>query len=245
MMRLSTVIAFCFVFASACVFIAIYNQVPREIRPVDIRYIHKILEVADYKPEKLEFTHNYEQQLETIRAVQDAALATTPQTEPIPPDTTREPQDLYKRDAANCSDRSRFMDKALRYLGFETRYAFVRASGEHGLVWHILAGTQEHTVQSHALIEVKTSRGWLFVDSVSPWLALTTENAPVSLEQWQQQRENPAFQWKEQPGGELFKLLEREFVYFYGLYSHHGRFYPPYWPIPDINWKTFLYNFTG
>ena len=38
-------------------------------------------------------------------------------------------------------------------------------------------------------------------------------------------------------------ILKNNFIYIIGLYSRHGRFYPPYNFIPDINWGEFMYNF--
>ncbi len=36
--------------------------------------------------------------------------------------------------------------------------------------------------------------------------------------------------------------LGAPFVYIYGLYSRHGRFYPPYIRFPNVNWRELTYN---
>ena len=40
-------------------------------------------------------------------------------------------------------------------------------------------------------------------------------------------------------------ILGRPFTYLFGLYSRHGRFYPPYTPVPDLDWGQLGYNFGG
>ena len=35
-------------------------------------------------------------------------------------------------------------------------------------------------------------------------------------------------------------LFSKSFVYLSGLYSRHGQFYPPFTPIPDVNWWDFI-----
>jgi hypothetical protein len=32
------------------------------------------------------------------------------------------------------------------------------------------------------------------------------------------------------------------FTWIYSLYSRHGRFYPPYDPVPDVNWAELAQN---
>lgn len=227
-----------FVVLSLFISIVYANRVEREVTSQDIVYIKKILHEADYKPQALKYSRDYQQQLHSIMAVQEAVFETTPETAPIPPNQTREPEDLYKFNSANCSDRSRFMDKALRYLGFRTRYAFIAGTS------HIHPFRSESGPASHALIEVKTAKGWLFVDSVSPWIALKANRKPVSLEEWRGVSDKTSYPWKQQQDAKLFPLLMQDFYPVYGLYSLHGRFYPPYWPFPDINWYEFMYNIT-
>ena len=48
-----------------------------------------------------------------------------------------------------------------------------------------------------------------------------------------------AILWKQKPDD----IYIEPFIYFIGLYSRHGYFYPPYNIIPDINYKEFVQNF--
>ena len=45
--------------------------------------------------------------------------------------------------------------------------------------------------------------------------------------------------WKEKPP---FNIYMKPFIYIYGLYSRHGKFYPPYNLVPDINYGEFIQN---
>jgi hypothetical protein len=71
---------------------------------------------------------------------------------------------------------------------------------------------------------------------------------PISLENVQlellEQTKAPRFQSRDSMKNILRR--PRRYTFFYGLYSWHGRHYPPfappYCPIPDINWREVRYN---
>ncbi|MDB2682713.1 transglutaminase family protein [Alphaproteobacteria bacterium] len=195
---------------------------------------------ALFKPDE---SVGFDSEIRTIRAIQKAAFKVAPRTWPIAVGASREPEDLVELGYGNCNDRSRFLDKALRLAGFETRYASLYETAKTGSAFLSLITRDTEIVRSHALVEVKTSRGWMFVDSVSPWLALEARNNPVGLERWQNEEDKAGFSWLRQPGGEIYFLMKDDFTYVYGLYSRHGQFYPPYVPVPDIDWFGMLENF--
>jgi hypothetical protein len=95
-------------------------------------------------------------------------------------------------------------------------------------------------IASHAATEVLTKKGWMVIDSNHPWLALDVNNNPISIKKIKQSFDNSVYiDWKRTPYNNVF--LE-SFVFVYGLYSRHGRFYPPYNFIPDINYGEFIQN---
>ena len=68
---------------------------------------------------------------------------------------------------------------------------------------------------------------------------------PVSIEElWLSVENNVPIEWKE--GSSRFSrhlwvyIYDDPFTFVYGLYSRHGKFYPPYNFVPDINYKTWL-----
>jgi hypothetical protein len=48
-----------------------------------------------------------------------------------------------------------------------------------------------------------------------------------------------AIQWEVRPPSDTYL---HHFVFTYGLYARHGRFYPPYNFIPDVNYGELLQN---
>lgn len=226
----------------ALVCVLTYNNVSRDITSQDQQYIQSILAESGYELGTIENNHIFEDQIIAIRAVQDAILTQTPKQQIIPLGTSREPADLYKREGAFCGDRSRFMDKALRLAGFEVRYASIYETSKIKQPVLALLSRDKDKVRSHAMIEVKTQKGWMMVDSVTRWIALTKDGAVYSFEEWQNTSKSQNMNWIEQPGN-IYFILENDFTYIYGLYSRHGKFYPPYWPIPDVNWPELSTNF--
>ena len=94
--------------------------------------------------------------------------------------------------------------------------------------------------KSHAALEVLTKKGWLVVDTNSPWVAIDVHNNPLSIKKIQQSVDNSVYiEWKKPP---LDDIYIKSFVAVYGLYSRHGKFYPPYNFIPDINYGEFIQN---
>lgn len=215
------------------------NNVSRAITLSDHNYIGKIVELGGYEWASLQNPQDFDSEIKTIRAVQDAILDKTPEQERIALGTPREPEDLYKLNHALCGDRSRFLDKALRMAGLESRFAYIYdTSAVRSPFWALLS-TDRSKVTSHAAVEVKTEKGWMVVDSVSRWIALDDQGDVYSLEQIQNAPDGKTIAWE---GGSMHPLLQGRFAYLYGLYSRHGRFYPPYTPIPDINWPEFMWN---
>jgi hypothetical protein len=50
-----------------------------------------------------------------------------------------------------------------------------------------------------------------------------------------------ALDWARKRNG--LSLYERPMVAVYGLYSRHGRFFPPYNALPDVNYRALTQNF--
>ena len=92
---------------------------------------------------------------------------------------------------------------------------------------------------SHALTEVRTRRGWMIVDSKTRWAGLTADGRPIDL---REVREKADQRWSEAVRAPLPEIYGAPFTWVYGLYSRHGRFYPPYNPIPDVNWAELAQN---
>ena len=216
------------------------HHVPSDLTAEDKVYIDKILTNTQIAPDNVRYSSTFKEQIDSILAVQKAAFDTSPTQAKIPLNHTREPKDLYEFDHAQCSDRARFLEKAFQMLGYQVRYA---------AIFEVPPSHNEFTAalinaRSHALVEVKTAKGWIMVDTVNKWIGLDTDSQPWSLAQWKQRKDKKSVQWHETVKDEIYFLMLEDFIYFYGLYSRNGRFYPPYTPyIPDYNLSGLLQNF--
>ena len=224
--------------ASVLLFVVLATQqVDVEVTPEDRAYAQKILDAAQVPP--LPPKPSYAQELAFIEGVQRAVLKVAPVNKGIPHGKTREPKDLFGAQHGLCYDRSRVIEKILSAHGFETRHIFGYAivEGQSNLVTLLKPGTP-----SHAFSEVKTSRGWLLVDSNTHWRSLDAKSDPVSVADLRDDLRKPKVQWNEELAAIRYVFFKKDFFFFYGLYSRHGRFYPPFTPVPDVRWDEFLAN---
>ncbi|MCK6419073.1 MAG: hypothetical protein L6Q57_09105 [Alphaproteobacteria bacterium] len=235
--RLIRICAFAIGIFLAALTVFYLSHVPRAITASD----RAIFETKiDLRPSSA--PEDYASQIRQIRNIQRAIFRASPGTAPIAYNQEREPSNLFLARHGECFDRSRTLDKALRFVGYETRYASLYARPSAWPAWRVILHEAGPDMRSHALIEVHTALGWMFIDSVTPFLALDRNDAPVSLAAWQAQPDKHKFLWQEQPNARLYPLMQKDFIFVYGLYSRHGRAYPPYFPIPDVNWPELLWN---
>ena len=206
------------------------HDVPATPTPEDARAIRQLL------PTETGRARGFEEEVALILRVQDRVLAASPEERGIGLDRPRELQDLIRARHGACFDRSRAIETILRSYGFQTRHAAMYSTVETGSALRALA-TPDNI--SHALTEVKTSRGWMIVDSKTRWAGLTSDGQPLDLAAI---RANPDRKWNRNVPGRLPEIYAAPFTWVYGLYSRHGRFYPPYDAVPDVNWSELAQN---
>lgn len=210
-----------------------YHAVDNSLSSEDKEYIEKYLVESKGIPQMA----TYEDELEFIVAVQRAVLTIAPGMEGIPLGHKREPRDLYEAKTGLCFDRSRVIEKVLRYAGFDARHVFILSKKNTGSAIKALIAA---AVSSHAVTEVATKNGWLIVDSNAPWVSTDINGQPISIHEMQYQVENSmSIRWRKEPPAGIYG---KPFTFVYGLYSRHGRFYPPYDFIPDVNYGELLQN---
>lgn len=181
---------------------------------------------------------SYEEEIAAIRAVQDAVLQVAPLNEGIPLDETREPADLLLWRQGLCYDRSRTIEMALELLRIETRHVTVYATDAAGSALRALI---QPGIESHAVTEARTRRGWIAIDPNQRWLSLDATGAPVAVAQIAAHVAG-AGRWSPDSAAAPHAIFTKPFTYVYGLYSRHGRFYPPMDSLPDVNWLDALDN---
>ena len=206
------------------------HDVPAAPTQEDARAISQLL------PNEKRHPRAFEEEVALILRVQDRVLAVSPEERGIGLDQPRELQDLIRARHGACFDRSRAIETILRSYGFKTRHAAMYSTVETGSALRAL--TTPDTI-SHALTEVKTSRGWMIVDSKTRWAGLTSDGQPLDLAAI---RANPDRKWNRNVPGRLPEIYAAPFTWVYGLYSRHGRFYPPYDAVPDVNWSELAQN---
>lgn len=210
-----------------------YSAVDNSISEEDGKYILKFLVGINRLPEN----PTYKDELDYITSVQLSVLTLAPMNDGLPYGQKREPKELYEAKTGLCYDRSRVIEKILRYSGFETRHVSIYSTKDTGSAVKSLVTP---SVSSHAVTEVLTKRGWLVVDSNEPIVSIDKNSQPISIEKLQVAAENYIkIPWYTEPQTAIYK---EPFTFVYGLYSRHGRFYPPYNFIPDINYGEFLEN---
>ncbi len=199
-----------------------YTNVPTDVTAEDTAVF---LEIGLRKPTG---PLSFDQQVALIRRVQQEVFLRAPLGDGIPDYESREPADLMRRVRHGlCYDRSRAFDKAFDYLGFESRHVYILFKQDRSFVRALL----HHGQASHAVTEVKTSKGWMLVDSNTEWIALTRQGEPVDADAvWQRYSE-----FDKAP-----EYLNHPWWAIRGMYSRKGHLYAPYVPFPEFNWPDFF-----
>lgn len=218
-----------------------YHAVDNSLSAEDRQYIPKYLQGIAPLPEQ----PTYMDELAFIMSVQHSVLGIAPLDEGIPLGQPREPMDLYLQKKGLCFDRSRVLEKILRYAGFKTRHVAIYSTKEtHSAIKSLLTPQ----IESHAVTEVLTKKGWLVVEAyLTAWASIDKNHNPVSLREMQsfanrgKGRIGP-IAWDTKPHPSVLNIYENPFTAIYGLYSRHGYFYPPYDFIPDINYAELMQN---
>jgi len=201
--------------------LAIYTNVPTSLTADDKRVF------AGIGLHPLAMPRTFEQEVAVIRQAQNEVFARAPYGAPIPERESREPADLMERVRHGlCYDRSRTLDKAFIYLGFESRHVYLLFKADRSFLGALFQRGQP----SHAVTEVKTSRGWLFVDSNTPWIALTRQGQPVNADDvWRRVSE-----FDQMP-----PYLNAPWWAIRGMYSRKGHLYSQVSMFPEFNWRDF------
>jgi hypothetical protein len=221
------------VFSICLVATCSYNAVDNSLSQLDKQYISKYLVEVPSLPDK----STYEDEVNFIISVQHAVLNVAPGNDGIPFGQKREPKELYEAKTGLCFDRSRVIEKILRYSGFDARHVFMLSTEQVGSA---IKAIMTVGVSSHAVTEVFTKKGWLVVDSNAQWISTDAEGRPISIEKLQYDVEHSvAIRWGVEPPSFIYA---KPFTFVYGLYSRHGYFYPPYNVVPDVNYGELLQN---
>ena len=208
------------------------HNVPKKVSQKDKQALAEIFKTPVVVAEDLSF----DEQIAYIDLLVNELHDNFALLSPIAYHEKREPIDLLANGGGFCYDFSRSIEKQLIFSGFETRHVAVYLRKDN--FWSTISSKG---VYSHALSEVYTKKGWLIVDSNEPFYAQTVNGEVYSFEALKKSETLP--KWKLQIHPELAPFYTPQIEFVYGLYSRHGRFYPPYNFIPDYNFSELFYNF--
>jgi hypothetical protein len=212
-------------------------EVDNRLTPEDVQVLQQVLNTNTALPLHPRADETWPEQAARIRQTVDLVYAAAPTERDIKEGHPREPADLVRNGGGVCYDRSRFIEKALVAQGFQVRHVFMfkRFPGRSTLRILLTRNTQSHTVS-----EVNTKAGWVAVDPSKHWVGINDLGQPISAATLAEAAEGQRdLHWR-QPIAEFF---QKPFIRIYGLYSRHGRFFPPYNAIPDVNYSELLDNF--
>lgn len=205
------------------------SNVSKKITKEDIYYINKIVGKITYDPSNV----NFEKQIELITKVQNSVLDLhSLEIKSIPLNSPREPKNYFLRGSGQCQDRSRVIEKILNFYGFNTIHVAVYKKEKN---YPLLKLFFKKNLKSHALTAVKTSNGWVLVDSIKKFISINNSDNVVNLDTLPFENK-----WK---FSDPMDILVNENFIIYGLYSRHGKFFKPYNLLPDINYSELMYNF--
>ena len=201
--------------------LAAYTNVPTAVTESDAAVFAAM---GFQKPQQ---SLTFEQEVALIRQVQKEVFQRAPLGDGIPDYEPREPADLMRFGQGLCFDRSRTFDKTSSYLGLPSRHVYLLYRENRSF----LNALFHYGQSSHAVTEVKTSKGWMFVDSNTEWIALTRSGEPVGADDvWKRYAEFD----KAPP------YLSSPWWAIRGMYSRKGQFYGAGLPFPELNWPHFV-----
>ena len=166
--------------------------------------------------------------------------------------------DFYFRNRAGvCYDKAILMEKMFTSYGFSIRHMYIYFRTDS-------MPTQKtdffkRGLTSHAMLEVKTKKGWMVVAINGNWLGIDPQDNPLTIHDVRDQLKADNLKLKKPNyyGAYFFEpfRIPSNFLITYGIYSRHGQFLrngPIEKPLnsigiksklPDYNLRMLLYNF--
>ena len=141
--------------------------------------------------------------------------------------------DYAARGYGCCYDRATLIEQTLRHYEFDVRRVAIYERQSFPLKY-LVPG-----IRSHALSEVKSSRGWMLVESLDPLLGIDGDSELYTIGALREGLKEGTLN-AESFGVEISgNFFDGDFVWVYGLYSRHGYFFEPHLPVPEVEWRAF------
>jgi hypothetical protein len=199
---------------------------------------------------------SFEAEIAFISRIQDSVFQTIRgDGYPIPKDQVGRVRYYAEVGKGACYDRALLMEKIFSTYGFETRHAFLYFNRNETPIRK--RDIFKKRLFTHALPEIKTSKGWMAVDTRDAWMGLDEKNNPLTIAElrniWTSDKPYQFSAAGKNPTPLPTISLKGNFKIVYGLYSRHGGFIAQNalakkltdWgvPIPDYNLSQLKMNF--
>jgi len=198
---------------------------------------------------------SFEKEIEFISRIQDSVINQI-RHEKIPYDSANFIKYYYEKRKGFCYNRSILMEKIFDLYKFQFRHAYVYYYNSTAVS---SLDILRRGISSHAILELKTKKGWMIVGSKSNWLGMQEDGSVMSLSVLKKKLMQGQLKLNKTPTISHPFYFEVEsaskYKFIYGLYSRHGRFLksrpvekimnsmgiPSF--LPDYNIRMLLYNF--
>lgn len=185
--------------------------------------------------EQCESAEGFEAELECVESVQQAVFEQFPDTscEFQRGETEHTASAVAERGYGCCYDRATLIEQTLRDYGFEVRRVGLWERQSMPLNY------LKPGINSHALSEVKTERGWMAVESLDPIVGIDEEGEIYDVADIREGLQSGEVD-DNTFGTEIpSTFFNGEYVYGRGVYSRHGYFFEPHIPVPEVSWEHF------
>lgn len=223
--------------------------------PEDEKYLQAYLDNWGIAANAATVRGNFADEITLINRIQDSVINNIRgNNKPIPKEKVGNVRYYFEEKTGACYDRALLMEKLLARLGFQTRHIFIffRGDGSTTRITDIF----RNKLPSHALMEVKTTKGWMVIDTQNAWRGVNEKNDPLTLDnlrnRWRTGKKRDTLDQNKIPAYLADVYQKGNFKFVYGLYSRHGGFLPHHnwvnhirkWgiPIPDYNLTQVLMN---
>lgn len=166
-------------------------------------------------------------------------------------------KEYYKIRQGFCYDRAVMLEKFFLYYGFDIRHVYVYYNSDNSVPDR--SDFFGKGLRSHAIVEVKTKKGWMTVGTNCNWLGVLKGGEVLSVYGLRRKLADGSLDLLKEnnKGIPFFEGLKNKdrFRIVYGIYSRHGKFFQSkpvesllnsvgiHCRIPDYNLRMLLYNF--
>ena len=157
----------------------------------DKKYLNAFINRWGIKEDSKSIGANYEREIAFISKIQDSVFKVIRgDGYPIPKEEVGNIRYYATVGKGACYDRALMMEKIFSLYQFKTRHAFLYFNNDSTPIRKLDIFNKR--LLSHALLEIKTSKGWMAIDTRNAWLGLNENTEPMDLHEIRTHcRENP------------------------------------------------------